>query len=368
MRFNEFKEKQLPKLGQPPLTFTSPQLDVEWEEANRYPYLAKLGEQGWIDLANTGREVHVTRRDISRIGNTDAADYNAWEELEKEKRDRFNTAIESGSIEMPIVMKRPDGKLELIAGNTRLTGILEKYSKATVWFIDASELQESTVAEGVNDPGIFKAVFIVGGPGSGKSFIAKKALHGHGFRVVNSDDIFEYIMLKNNLSLQMDKMTPDEITRRDVERDKAKKLTKKKQWRYLHGRLGLIIDGTGRDFEKAQKLYGNLFALGYEMKMVFVNTDINTALERNKMRERTVATDIVQKSWDSVQRNIGRFQSLFGKENFYLVDNSDKWTPAKEAWLTKDVWQPINAWSKQLPNNPSAKEWMASQSASSQRT
>ena len=363
MRFNEFKEKQLPKLGQPPLTFTSPQFDVEWEEANRYPYLAKLGEQGWIDLANTGREVHVTRRDISRIGNTDAADYNAWEELEKEKRDRFNTAIESGSIEMPIVMKRPDGKLELIAGNTRLTGILEKYSKATVWFIDASELQESTVAEGVNDPGIFKAVFIVGGPGSGKSFIAKKSLQGHGFRIVNSDDVFEYLMVKNNLDLKMQNLSPDELVQRDFERDKAKKLTAKRQWQYIHGRLGLIIDGTGRDFERAQKLHGKLFAIGYEMKMIFVNTDLKAALQRNEKRARTVKRGIVKKSWDSVQRNMGKFQDLFGRENFYLVDNSSNWNTEKDNWLTQNVWQPINAWSGQLPNNPSAKEWIASQRA-----
>ncbi len=28
--------------------------------------------------------------------------------------------------------------------------------------------------EGVNDPGIFKAVFLAGGPGSGKTFVVKQ--------------------------------------------------------------------------------------------------------------------------------------------------------------------------------------------------
>jgi len=28
---------------------------VEWEEANRYPFLAKLGQQGWQELAKTGK-------------------------------------------------------------------------------------------------------------------------------------------------------------------------------------------------------------------------------------------------------------------------------------------------------------------------
>ena len=355
MQFKEFKEKQL--------TFTSPQLDVEWEEANRYPYLAKLGKQGWIDLANTGRAVYVTNKTVTQISNTDAADYNAWEELEKEKRDRFNTATASGSIEMPIVMKRPDGKIELIAGNTRLTGILEKYSKATIWFIDASGLQESIVAEGVNDPGIFKAVFTAGGPGSGKTFIAEKALFGHGFKVVNSDILFEYLMLKNNLNLKMDQMTQDDIIKRDVVRDNAKALTQKLQWRYIHGRLGLIIEGTGKNYEKAHRLHEELTTLGYEMKMLYVNTNLKAALVRNAARPRSLEQNLVKKSWYNVQNNLGKFQGLFGKENFYLIDNSSNWSSEKDNWLTKNVWQPINAWSNQLPNNPSAKEWIASQRA-----
>jgi len=355
MQFKEFKEKNL--------TFTSPQLDVEWEEANRYPYIAKLGKQGWIDLANTGRAVYVTNKTVTQISNTDAADYNAWGELEKEKRDRFNASIASGSIEMPIVMKLPNDKLELIAGNTRLTGILKKYSKATVWFIDASGLQEDVVAEGVNDPGIFKAVFTAGGPGSGKTFIAEKALLGHGFKVVNSDILFEYLMLKNNLELKMGQMTSDERERRDFERDKAKALTQKLQYRYIHGRLGLIVEGTGKNYEKAQRLNEELSTLGYETKMLFVNTDLNAALERNDERPRSIEKEIVKKSWSDVQRNMGRFQGLFGQANFYLIDNSSNWTPAKETWLTKNVWQPINAWSKQLPNNSAAKEWIVSQRA-----
>ena len=45
--------------------------------------------------------------------------------------------------------------------------------------------------EGVYDPNIFKAFFIAGGPGSGKSFVVRKTTGGLGMKVVNSDDIFE---------------------------------------------------------------------------------------------------------------------------------------------------------------------------------
>ena len=57
--------------------------------------------------------------------------------------------------------------------------------------------------EGVNDPGIFKAVVLAGGPGSGKSYVAKKlGLKTLGLLVVNSDSFFELLMKKKGLSLK----------------------------------------------------------------------------------------------------------------------------------------------------------------------
>ena len=45
--------------------------------------------------------------------------------------------------------------------------------------------------EGLYDPNIFKAFFLAGGPGSGKSYVATKATGGTGLKTVNSDDAFE---------------------------------------------------------------------------------------------------------------------------------------------------------------------------------
>ena len=47
------------------------------------------------------------------------------------------------------------------------------------------------IKEGVYDPNIFKAIFLEGGPGSGKSFVAGKAMCGLGLKIINSDDAFE---------------------------------------------------------------------------------------------------------------------------------------------------------------------------------
>ena len=49
--------------------------------------------------------------------------------------------------------------------------------------------------EGVRDPGIFKAIFLAGGPGSGKSYVAKKlGLKTLGLIVVNSDLFFVQLL------------------------------------------------------------------------------------------------------------------------------------------------------------------------------
>lgn len=175
--------------------------------------------------------------------------------------------------------------------------------------------------EGVNDPAIFKAVFLAGGPGSGKSFIVgKTGLTSMGFKVVNSDDAFESAMKKANME-----MTPDNIfsPKGQELRGKAKKLTGKKQDRYLVGRLGLVIDGTGKDPSKIIKQSKMLKELGYDVAMIFVNTDMETALNRNRMRARSLPDKEVESYWKSVQRNVGKFQTLFGKQNFLVVDNSE---------------------------------------------
>ena len=171
--------------------------------------------------------------------------------------------------------------------------------------------------EGVNDPAIFKAVFLAGGPGSGKSFIVgKTGLPALGFRVVNSDDAFENALKKAGLTTP-----PDDIfsVKGQELRGKAKKLTAKKQEIYIKGRLGLVIDGTGKDFNKVQRQAKALEGIGYDTAMIYVNTDLETALQRNRDRDRTLPDDEVESMWKTVQKNIGAFQRQFGKQDFVVL-------------------------------------------------
>ena len=178
---------------------------------------------------------------------------------------------------------------------------------------------ERFLKEGVYDPNIFKAVFMAGGPGSGKSFIAGRTTGGLGLKIINSDDAFERFLTKEGLSL---KMPDSETAARDIERARAKKVTASKKFHAVQGRLGIIIDGTGHIYDKVAKQAVMLQQLGYETSMVFVNTSLEVALARNEARPRSVKPTIVKKSWQDVQNNMGKFQNFFGPSRFFIVDNN----------------------------------------------
>ena len=214
--------------------------------------------------------------------------------------------------------------------------------------------------EGLNDPNIFKAFFLAGGPGSGKSYVVRKTTGGTGLRIVNSDDLFEKYLKDAGFDMDMSTVKAErEKEERDKMRDRAKKLTRTRmgdvttgKGGYLEGRIGLIIDGTGKDYDKIAKQATQLKQLGYDVHMIFVNTSLDTALERNAKRERTVPTDVATRSWNAVQRNIGKFSQYF-RANFVVVDNND----ADEDVMTP-VFKQIQGLLKKPVKSPIAKQWV----------
>ena len=203
--------------------------------------------------------------------------------------------------------------------------------------------------EGLYDPNIFKAFFLAGGPGSGKSYVVRRTTGGLGLKVVNSDPTFTKMLKDANLSL---KMPASEKEPREIQRQRAKELTKKQQQNFIMGRLGLIIDGTGKDYEKITYQARELEQLGYDTYMIFVNTSLDVALERNAKRDRSVPESMVIKLWNQVQSNIGKF-NLFFKQGFIIVDNND----AKQDILDL-VYKRVKQLLRVQIRNTRAKEWM----------
>ncbi len=178
------------------------------------------------------------------------------------------------------------------------------------------------ITEGVYDPSIFKAFFLAGGPGSGKSFVSKSALSGMGLKVINSDIAFESRLKKEKMSIDFAAHDEKEIIKRDNIRSKAKQVAGMQLSMALAGRLGIIIDSTGRNIEKTEIEAKNLRTIGYDIHMIFVNTSLEVALERNRNRTRKLPDAIVINSHKQVQKNLGKLQRIFGHRNFLIVDNN----------------------------------------------
>ena len=217
----------------------------------------------------------------------------------------------------------------------------------------------TALQEGVYDPNIFKAIFLAGGPGSGKSYVVRRTTGGLGMKIVNSDDICEKMLKDAGLEA-----TPEDIYSDEGQeiRGRAKAVTKRMQGNFLEGRLGLIIDGTGKDYDKIAKQVAGLKGIGYECSMIFVNTSLDTAQERNRQRSRTLPEKEVEAMWNGVQQNMGKFQRLFGASNMIIVDNND----AGEDVFNK-VWKRIAMLIRKKVSNPTAKRWISQELAKKRR-
>ena len=228
--------------------------------------------------------------------------------------------------------------------------------------------------EGVNDPGIFKAVFLAGGPGSGKTYVVKQIfgiperfnIAMSGMKMVNSDKELKHLLRKYGFGTDLDKM-PDEVFDDLTGKGKSglrvfsKSLTKQRMKLYQQGKLGMIIDGTGHDFGKIQRMKADLEADGYDTYMVFVNTSLEVAQKRNQERDRVLPPDLLEKSWKDVQKNLGSFQALF-KNNFVIVDNSNHLTPKQaEAKFVPLVTKVIRKFVAKPIKNKLGKMWVAKQ-------
>ena len=231
-----------------------------------------------------------------------------------------------------------------------------------------SQLQ-MILAEGVHDKGIFKAVFLSGGPGSGKDYVLDNTLAGHGLVEINSDKALEFLMDKNNLDK---KMPESEKELRDVVRGRAKDITELRQRLALLGRNGLIINGTGDDPEKYAKIKKNLESIGYETSMVAVVTKDEVSAQRNVERGqrggRTVPENIRKQKWDAVNNARPEMAKMFGK-NYVEFDNSeDLRTASPDVVKAKkeemvNIFKQIQDFVKRPPKNEQAKQWVAGELA-----
>ena len=132
------------------ITYSNPNFSVEWEEAIRYPEFEEMGKEGWIDIAKKGYTTSFSKIK-NALGNVDLD----FDGLEEPKKQRFQDAFKRGTIEMSIAVKFSDKDYDLIAGNTRLSGLVKNGIDPKIWIVDLSNLSENYAAgkvEGKSTP------------------------------------------------------------------------------------------------------------------------------------------------------------------------------------------------------------------------
>jgi adenylate kinase family enzyme len=216
-------------------------------------------------------------------------------------------------------------------------------------------LVESIVDEGVNDPHIFKAVAMIGPMGAGKSTIATQLVGGSGLRSLNLDNFNELLIKQGKVAGGM--LSPDQLERNW-------ELTQKQKGNWVGERMGMLIDGSGRNVEGLVKPLTELEKLGYDTLVILVNVSLETSLQRQQSRAakqaaqfgqgRNVPLDLAKSSYAQIQQNIPKLRQLYG--NRLLIINNEG---AVDLSQEKKV---VDRFMIAPPSKPAAIEWIKSHS------
>ena len=235
--------------------------------------------------------------------------------------------------------------------------------------IKLRSILNEVLSEGVYDPGVLKCVFLAGGPGSGKTTVATE-LFGitsnsfavSGLKPVNSDKFFEHLLRVRKLPFDLASLPQPELDKiikgAESPREIAKVLSQKQFTIYLGGRLGLIMDTTADNPAKLEAKVQDLRdSFGYDVAMVFVNTSLEKALDRNSKRERKLMPDLVTDIWNDAQKAKEEYKQFFG-QNFFEVLNDKDSAPGQPVAIDKEVEKKVRAFLAKPIQNPKGKEWI----------
>ena len=160
----------------------------------------------------------------------------------------------------------------------------------------------------------FKALFLVGGPGSGKDIIIKSAFSE-----------------SNILELSLDKL--------------AKAITEQTNLEELSTHSSLIINGTAESLGKVKIAKAVLEHMGYDTAMIYVHTSDHVSKERNNERiargVKTITESMRRQKWNICYSNLNEFADTF--KNFMLFDNSNNLNEVNE-----ETYEQVNQWLVEL--------------------
>ena len=172
----------------------------------------------------------------------------------------------------------------------------------------------------------FKAVFTAGGPGSGKTSISERMFPT--FLKANSDQIQVLSSKKTGIPVAA---TPENPRYPEFlqQMQRAQEMNKTRAMYWASQGYPIVIDTTGRSMPQIETINNSLRELGYDTGMVFVNTTLEQAILRNRIRQRNgghgAEENYLRTAWESAQANIRKFQGIFGVK-FVIVDNDEDYS------------------------------------------
>ena len=149
------------------------------------------------------------------------------------------------------------------------------------------------------DFGMFKAIFVTGGPGSGKDVVIREIVKEGVLTELNVNQARTFLADKRKLS----------EASKDFRRES------------IRNRNAILINGPANDYEAIEYIKEELSELGYQVMMVFVGTTNEVSQRRNASLSKMMNESIRQDRWEVSQNNSRRFSNIFN--NFVAFDNSE---------------------------------------------
>ena len=147
--------------------------------------------------------------------------------------------------------------------------------------------------------GHHKAIFVTGGPGSGKDVVLREAIAEARAVELNFTQVMDILNDKHKLAMRS--MNP--------------------RFESVRTRGPLIINGPADDLERIGHIKEELHELGYQTMMIFVDTTNSVSKQRNSLLSRMMAESIRQEKWEKAHKNVNVFTEMF--DRFMCFDNSD---------------------------------------------
>ena len=166
----------------------------------------------------------------------------------------------------------------------------------------------------------YKAIFMVGSPGGGKTNVGKGLRLGRkGYKVVNQDIALEALKKAAGLPENESNYTKEQKSLRSKLGSQAVKAGKDKFQQYKNEGKGFLVDGTGASYNATTKKINELKEAGYDVYLVAAMTPKKVAIERNKARkERSLPTFVVSKSYDQVVESLAKYKQDYGDKLFEI--------------------------------------------------